>query len=458
MAGTTSFPRVAVKTFDSPTIMTTKTKDLESTLRRSRSAAQAMAVMATDRKNKALRRLAGLIEARQDFLLSENARDLDEQRDRISQSLYQRLVLSESKLSGLIQGILDVCNLEDPVGRVISRTELDEGLTLDKETVPIGVVGIIFESRPDVVPQILSLILKSGNAVVLKGGSEAVHSNRAFLSVVDELNRHCPWLPLGWAVQLDSREDVWEMLRHPEFLDLVIPRGSNQLVRSIMDASQVPVLGHTEGVCHLYVDAEADLEKAVELAVDGKAQYPSACNSIETLLVDRSLADRYLPRVKKALDAVEVELRGCPETCELLPGIQEATEDDWTTEYGDLTLAIRVIGGLDEAVDHINSHGSHHTDAIVSENPATRERFLAAVDSASVFANASTRFADGFRFGLGAEIGISTARTHARGPVGLEGLVIYKYKLRGDGQIVAEYSGPEAKPFRHRALAADNEP
>jgi glutamate-5-semialdehyde dehydrogenase len=352
----------------------------------------------------------------------------------------------------LVQGIRDLIRLDDPAGKILSATLLDDGLILEKQTVPLGVIGIIFESRPDVIPQILSLILKSGNTVVLKGGREALHSNRAFMSLVDELNARCDFLPSGWASLLESREAVHAMLNYPQYVDLIIPRGSNELVQSIIAATRIPVLGHADGVCHLYVHADTDPNQAARIAVDAKAQYPAACNALETLLVDRGIAETFLPAFRKVAAAAGIELRGCERTRRILRSIEPATEADWRTEYGNLTLSVKMVDSPEQAIAHINQYGSHHTDAILSRKPDVIEHFLNAVDSACVFANASTRFADGFRFGLGAEIGISTARTHARGPVGLEGLVTYKYKLRGSGQIVSDYVGENARPFKHEPL------
>ncbi len=426
---------------------------LEESLKRSKDAFLAMSTLPTAQKNEALAQFAAIIEENTDFLLSENQKDIDQaEQDDLTPSLYQRLKLDAGKIKQLAQGLRDLIQLPDPAGQVLSQTLLDEGLVLEKLTVPLGVIGIIFESRPDVIPQILSLILKSGNAVVLKGGREAVRSNAAFMQLVDQLNSRCPFLPAHWATLLDSREAVQEMLNYPQYVDLVIPRGSNQLVQSIMAATKIPVLGHADGVCHLYVHPSANLDQAIALAIDAKTQYPAACNALETLLVDAAIASQFLPQFAQAAKQAGITLKGCAATQAILPTIEAATEADWRAEYGDLTLAVKVVSGVEAAMAHINQYGSHHTDAIVAQDAEVLERFLNGVDSACVFANASTRFADGFRFGLGAEIGISTAKTHARGPVGLEGLVIYKYKLRGQGQIVADYVGVEAKPFLHRAL------
>ncbi len=429
------------------------TTELETLLQQAKQAFFATAVLTTHQKDRALETFAEIIEGQIDFLLAENRLDLDRaEQDQIAPSLYQRLKLDRGKIQQLVQGIRDLVRLPDPAGRVLSSTLLDDGLVLEKQTVPLGVIGIIFESRPDVIPQILSLILKSGNAVVLKGGREAQRSNAAFMTLVDELNRRCDFLPSGWAALLDSREAVQAMLHYPQYVDLIIPRGSNELVQGIMAATRIPVLGHADGVCHMYVHAEADLPRAVRVAVDAKAQYPAACNALETLLVDSVVAEGFLPAFASAAAGVGILLRGCERTRQILPHVEAADETDWRTEYGNLTLAVKVVDSVEEAIAHINRYGSHHTDSILSQNPHVVENFLNAVDSACVFANASTRFADGFRFGLGAEIGISTARTHARGPVGLEGLVTYKYKLRGQGHVVADYVGENARPFIHRLL------
>lgn len=427
--------------------------DLESTLQAGKTAFLGMCTLSTEQKNQALATFAEIIEQNADYLLAENQKDIAQaQQDELTPSLYQRLKLDAGKIAQLVQGIRDLINLPDPAGQVLATTQLDDGLILEKLTVPLGLIGIIFESRPDVIPQILSLILKSGNAVVLKGGREATHSNQAFMKLVAQLNTACPWLSPGWATLLDGREAVQKMLNYPQYVDLIIPRGSNQLVQSIMANTKIPVLGHADGVCHLYVHPSANIAQAVAVAVDAKIQYPAACNALETLLVDKSIASNFLPAFAKSAQAAGITIRGCKDTLLLIPQVEAATEADWRTEYGDLTLSVKVVPSVDAAIQHINQYGSHHTDAILAQDPAVLEYFLNAVDSACVFANASTRFADGFRFGLGAEIGISTAKTHARGPVGLEGLVIYKYKLRGNGQIVADYVGANAKPFQHKAL------
>ena len=439
--------------------MGTRTEDLQSgtidirnLLRCSKDAFYSLSTLDEEIRNEALDVFAGLLEESQTYLLSENKKDLEAWEGKLKPSLFDRLKLDAGKLRQVIQGVRDVRGLPNPIGGVLGRTRLDSGLELEKISVPIGVIAIVFESRPDVVPQILSLALKSGNSVVLKGGREAQCSNHAFMTLVRRLEERIPALPAGWAQLVDTREDFHELLAFPDLVDLVIPRGSNELVRTIMDSTKIPVLGHAEGVCHIYVHENADIDLAVSVTIDAKAQYPAVCNAVETLLVDETIASHFLPLFGQAAADAAICLRGCARTREHLQGAEEATADDWATEYGDLTLSVRVVDGFDAAITHINQYGSHHTDAIMTQDAATREAFLARVDSATVICNASTRFADGFRFGLGAEVGISTLKTHARGPVGLEGLTIYKYKLRGTGQVVAEYVGDDAKPFLHEDL------
>jgi glutamate-5-semialdehyde dehydrogenase len=423
-------------------------------LPRVRQASYQMATLSETQKNQALEALASLLEEKLEFLLEANAKDLEQANaDQIAPVLAQRLKLDVSKVKQLAKGIRDVVNLPDPVGKTLSKTQLDEGLILEKRSVPLGVIGIIFESRPDVLPQILSLILKSGNAVVFKGGKEAKHSNRAFMALVDELQKRCPYLPSDWAAMLDSREAIRGILNYPQYVDLVIPRGSNALVQSVMESTKIPVLGHADGVCHLYVDASANPEKAIAVAIDAKIQYPAACNALETLLIDEAIAEPFLNRFVSQTEKAGIVLKGCEKTVSLISGVALATEEDWSTEYGDLTLSVKIVSNVDEAIAHINRYGSHHTDVIMANEPKVIEQFFNSVDSACVFSNASTRFADGFRFGLGAEIGISTAKTHARGPVGLEGLVIYKYCLQGSGQVVKDYVGENARPLQAKSLA-----
>ena len=364
--------------------------------------------------------------------------------------LVARLALDEKKLAGLLEGLASLEALPDPIGGAPQlRTELSPGLVLERVACPLGVVGVIFESRPDALVQISSLCLKSGNACLLKGGREALRTNRALFSAIREATV-AAGLPEGWIGLLESREDVSALLALDRWVDLLVPRGSNAFVRHIQENTRIPVMGHSSGLCHLYVDASADPAMAVRLAVDAKTQAPSTCNSIETLLVHEEAAPAFLPALAAAMAEKGVALRGDAATRALIP-CDPATEADWDEEYLDLTLAVRVVPSLDAAVAHVNAHGSHHTDAIVAADRAAAERFLAAVDSADVFWNCSTRFADGFRFGLGAEVGISTGKLHARGPVGLEGLTTYKWLLCGNGETVAPFAEGAAR-FTHRPL------
>ncbi|MCC7405476.1 MAG: glutamate-5-semialdehyde dehydrogenase [Bdellovibrionales bacterium] len=379
-----------------------------------------MATLATSEKNLALQKLAELLRKNQKKLLEANQADVAEQQGQLAPTLLQRLGLSAAKLEVLGRGLSDLEKLDDPVGKVTLKRELDSGLWLERITTPIGVIGVIFESRPDAAIQIASLLLKSGNAGILKGGKEAGHTLRAIEQVFAELATACRFLPQDWLAFVSTREDATRLLKFHGQIDLVIPRGSNQLVQSVMSATKIPVLGHADGICPLYVDHNCNLDQALTVIINSKAQYPSACNALETLLVHQTQQASVVSRLKR--EAPQIQLIDSPES--------------WSVEYGDLRLAVKTVASVDEAIDHINRYGSHHTDGICSANPLAIERFLKQVDSAGVYANCSTRFADGFRYGFGAEVGISTNKTHARGPVGLEGLVIYKYLLQGAGHIV----------------------
>jgi glutamate-5-semialdehyde dehydrogenase len=411
-------------------------------------------------KNKALLRIAGSIDKNRGRVLAANKKDVELASDlvkegKMSKSLLDRLKLDDSKIDEIIKSVKDVAKLEDPVGKTLSAVELDKDLELFQVSCPIGVIGAIFESRPDVLVQISSLCLKTGNAVMLKGGSEARNSNEALFEVVTEASSEGDGIPDGWAQLLETREDVNEMLKLNEYIDLLVPRGSEQFVKYIQNNTSIMVLGHSEGVCHVYVDRDADLDMAEDICYDAKVQYPAVCNAAETLLVDSAIASDFLPRMAERYLKAGVELRGCSKTMEFLEGkseIKPASEEDWHTEYNDLIISIKVVNGVDEAIEHINHYGSGHTDAIVTGNKKTALKFMQFVDSSSVMHNASTRFSDGFRYGKGAEVGISTYKVHARGPVGLEGLVIYKYLLVGKGHAVAPYIGPDAKEFTHKLL------
>ncbi len=427
-----------------------KAPDARSRAVAARAAQRRLGGASAERRSDVLRRLSRLLAERQEDLLAANRRDLEiAEREGLAGPLLGRLALTPGKIATLREGVDALAASDDPVGRPTLRTELDDGLILERVTSPLGVLLIIFESRPDVVVQIGALALRSGNAVLLKGGSEALHSNRALVATVRDALTTCG-LDADAVQGVEGREAVAELLELDRQVDLVIPRGSGELVRAIQSSTRIPVLGHAEGVCHLYLDAAADPTMAARLAVDGKTDYPSACNATETLLVHRAFLDR-LPAVGRALTRAGVELRADEEAREVLPESSPATEDDWRAEYGDLTLAVRVVASLDEAVDHIHRHGSSHTEAIVTDDAEAAERFLAAVDAASVFHNASTRFADGYRYGLGAEVGISTGRIHARGPVGVEGLLTTRWLLRGQGQGAGDY-GLGKRSFRHRKL------
>jgi glutamate-5-semialdehyde dehydrogenase len=370
-------------------------------------------------------------------------------RDNLAAPLLKRLKFDERKIAETVAGIESLIKLDDPVGKTLSATELDEGLELYKVSCPIGVIGVIFESRPDALVQISTLCLKSGNAVLLKGGSEAADTNAVLAEVISKASAEAG-IPEGWIQLLETRQDVAEMLKLDEDIDLIIPRGSNEFVRHIMNSTNIPVLGHAAGLCHVYVEAGADIDMAVRISADSKCQYVAVCNAAETLLVDEKVAGKFLPTVKAEFDKQGVEIRGCERTVAIIGG-KKATEQDWSTEYLDKIISVKVVDGIDEAIEHINKYGSHHTDAIVTGNREKAAKFMDLVDSAGVFWNCSTRFSDGYRYGLGAEVGISTNKIHARGPVGLEGLVIYKWKLIGSGQIVADYAEGKKK-FLHNKL------
>jgi len=416
-----------------------------------KSASIKLAAVDSNIKNDALAEIANALKNRSTEIITANQQDLAEaKKNNLASPLLKRLKFDESKIAQSIAGIGSLIELDDPVGKTLSATELDAGLELYKVSCPIGVIGVVFESRPDALVQISTLCLKSGNSVLLKGGSEAVKTNRILAVTIAEASEKAG-LPKDWIQLLETRQDVDQMLALDEYIDLVIPRGSNEFVRYIMDNTNIPVLGHADGICHVYVDDGADLDMAVNITVDSKCQYVAVCNAAETLLVDSVIAEEFLPKVKTALEQKGVELRGCERTASIIY-VKPVTEEDFSTEYLDYILSIKIIDGLDAAIEHINRYGSKHTDAIVTADKEKAERFMALVDSANVFVNCSTRFSDGFRYNLGAEVGISTNKIHARGPVGLEGLVIYKWKLYGTGQIVADYSGPNAKKFTHRKL------
>jgi glutamate-5-semialdehyde dehydrogenase (EC 1.2.1.41) len=421
-------------------------------------AALSLSNLSTARRNEALTAIADTIERNVDRILEANAADVADAEKQVdageyTQAFVDRLTLSTSKIESIAEMVRSVAEQDDPLGETLTARELDDDLNLYKVTVPIGVIGTVFESRPDALVQISALSLKSGNAVILKGGSEAERSNRVLYNCILEAT---PEVPSGWAQLIEAREDVQTLLEMDDAVDLIMPRGSSSFVQYVQDNTSIPVLGHTEGVCHVYVDSEADLEMATAVAYDAKVQYPAVCNAVETLLVHESVAPSFLSQMMKQYRDAGVEIRGDERTQSIVDtesNISEeiiaATEADWTTEYGDRIVSIAVVDSLTDAIDHINMYGSKHTESILTQDDNRAEQFMRAVDAASVFHNASTRFADGFRFGLGAEVGISTGKIHARGPVGLDGLTTYKYHLEGDGQQVATYAGSDAKPFDH---------
>jgi glutamate-5-semialdehyde dehydrogenase len=418
---------------------------------RAKEASFRLAGLSSEVKNRALAAIAASLRAQGDAIAAANQRDLARAAEaQLAAPLLKRLRFDLTKVQETCEGLQSLISLPDPVGATLRATELDEGLELYQVSRPIGVIGVIFESRPDALVQISALCLKSGNATLLKGGSEAAETNRLLADVISEASV-AAGVPEGWLGLLETRADVAAMLKMDRWLDLVIPRGSNAFVRHIMDNTNIPVLGHADGICHVYVDRSADLDMAVRIIVDSKTQYVAVCNAVETILVHQAVAETLLPPLKSALEAKNVKIRGCHETMEIIDA-QPATEDDWRTEYLDLIVSVRVVPDLETAIAHINRYGSGHTDVIVTADKARALRFMDLVDSADVFCNCSSRFSDGFRYGLGAEVGISTNKIHARGPVGLEGLVIYQWRLLGEGQVVSDYSGPKAKPFKHRPL------
>lgn len=403
-------------------------------------------------RNEALQEIANALQDHAELIVTANQKDLREsEKAGLNQVLLKRLRYDRKKIAESVESLRSLVKQEDPIGHVVSRTELDTGLILERVTCPIGVIGVIFESRPEALVQISALGLKSGNAVILKGGSEAHHTNEALAKIIIKAVSDVDQRFEGAVQLLSTREEINKLLSLDQFVDLIIPRGSNQLVKFIQSNTKIPVLGHADGICHTYVDESADLELALRVCFDAKVQYPAVCNAMETLLVHDSVAMEFLPAMAERYRQAGVELRG-DEGARAFMEMKEATEDDWSTEYNDLILSVKLVSSLDEAIAHINKYGSHHTDAIITADERSARRFMDEVDSSSVMCNCSTRFADGYRYGLGAEVGISTNKTHARGPVGLEGLTIYKYRLTGSGHIVADYSGEGARPFVHRKL------
>src|SRR6266446_7030811 len=400
---------------------------------RSRDASRALAKLDAEKKDLLLRAMANGIEKSTDRIQSANAKDLEAgKKAGLSSAMLDRLTLTDKRISEMAKGVREVAALPDPVGKTISEWTRPNGIRIQKVRVPIGVILIIYESRPNVTADAACLCFKTGNAVILRGGSEAIHSN---LTIAEAMS--VPGMPPGniTVVPTTDRAAIDELLKLDELINLCIPRGGESLIRAVAEKSRIPVIKHYKGVCHVFVDREADFDMAEKIVVNAKCQRPGVCNAIETLLIDQKIADQFLPRVAKALAEKKVELRGDERTRQLVPTAKPATEDDWYAEYLELILAVRVINGVDDAIDHITKYGSAHSDAIVTGNKATAEKFLREVDSSSVFWNASTRLADGSQYGFGAEIGISTDKLHARGPMGLEALTSYMFVVVGDGQL-----------------------
>lgn len=428
-------------------------KDLHRMAGDARSAAWTLAASTLTERNEALLAMAQTLLNRSEAIFQANAEDVAQaQADHLAAPLIGRLKFGMEKLNQVVAGLRALAELPDPIGQTTLSRELTEGLALYRVTCPIGVIGVIFESRPDALVQIASLALKSGNAVLLKGGREALRTNVILCQALRDAAEEAD-LPADFAQLLESREDVAAMLREDTLIDLIIPRGSNEFVRYIMDNSRIPVLGHADGICHVYVDEAADLAMALRVAVDSKTQNVAVCNAMETLLVHQGIAPSFLPRLAQAMEEKHVYLLGDERTRAII-SCDPATEADWRTEYLDYTLSIRVVPSLESAIDHINRYGSHHTDCIVTADDAAAAAFLIRVDSAGVYRNVSTRFADGFVYGFGAEVGIATGKIHARGPMGLEGLTTYKYKLLGSGQTMAEMKDGSRR-YTHRLLSED---
>jgi glutamate-5-semialdehyde dehydrogenase len=433
------------------TVSETRSIPLVELAAKTRLAAQKLGILSTAEKNQAIEAVAQALEAAASEIIAANEADCQAaEAEGIAKPLYNRLKFDGTKLKSTIAGLRDVAKLPDPVGVVQIHRELDQGLILKRITCPLGVLGVIFEARPEAVIQISALAIKSGNGVILKGGKEAINSCQVLVKAIRQGLSQTAIHP-DVVQLLTTREEILELLQLDDYVDLIIPRGSNAFVKFVQDNTRIPVLGHAEGICHVYIDKLADIKKAIAITIDAKTQYPAACNAVETLLVHQDIAQEFLLEAVTALQAKTVELRGDDKTLKIV-NIKPARAEDWSTEYSDLILSIKIVESLEEAIAHINTYGSGHTDAIITEDKATANTFLNQVDAAGVFHNCSTRFADGFRYGFGAEVGISTQQMPPRGPVGLEGLVTYKYQVVGDGHIVETYSGSNAKPFTHRDL------
>ena len=404
---------------------------------RARAASKEVAKADTELKNRALLTIAGLLGSDRDQLKNANRKDLENGRERgLDSAMLDRLELNDDRIDSMIEGLRQVATLPDPVGTIDDMKYVPSGIQVGRMRVPLGVIGIIYESRPNVTVEAASLCLKSGNAVILRGGSESIHSNQAIAGCIRE-GLAVAGLPEDTVLVVETvdRAAVGALITMPEYVDVIVPRGGKSLIARISRESRVPVIKHLDGICHVYLDDRSDFSKAIQIAINAKTHRYGVCNAMETLLVHEAVAQRLLPELFAEYQKLGVELRGCPKTCELLPTVNPASEEDWVTEYLGPLLSIKVVADMAEAIDHINLYGSHHTDSIVTEDYTRARCFLREVDSSSVMINASTRFADGFEYGLGAEIGISTDKIHARGPVGLEGLTSQKYVVFGDGHI-----------------------
>lgn len=400
-------------------------------------ASQNLAELSPQQKDRVLKQIASQIKKESHKIIRANEKDLrTAQQMKLSEAMIDRLMLDNKRIDHMVKAVFGVAKLKDPVGQVLNIWKRPNGLRISKVTVPLGVILIIYESRPNVTSECASLCFKSGNAVILRGGREAFHSNRAIVEIYQKVlkRHHIPESAVSLVPMLD-REAIDELLKLDEFINLVIPRGGEALIRRVAEHARMPVIKHYKGICHVYVDRDADLNMALQIAYNAKLQRTGVCNAMETLLVHENVAKKFLPAYGKMLKKAGCEIRGDQSTRKILSGIKPATEEDWKTEYLDRILSIRVVKNLDQAIDHIQTYGSAHTDSIVTKNRRTAEQFISRVDSSSVMVNASTRFSDGFEYGFGAEIGISTDKVHARGPMGLEGLISYKYVVRGNGQI-----------------------
>ena len=428
--------------------------DIKTIAKNAKNASIALSSLSCEIKNEALKNVADALKKNTNSVIEANELDLASakiavEEGKLSKSVFNRLKADENKINAMIDGIYDVMKLDDPVNKVEFTRELADGLVLKKVTCPIGVIGVIFEARPDVLAQISALAIKSGNAVLLKGGKETINTNSVIYKIIVEALDKTANFPKNVINLLFSHEDVSQMLSEDKSIDLIIPRGSNKLVKYIQENTKIPVLGHASGICHIYVDESADFEKTLRIIEDSKCQYPAACNSVETVLINKNIAEKFLPLFVSKMSELGVIVNGDDESRKIVDGLGQVEE--WAHEYGEKELSVKIVNSVEEAVDHINEYGSGHTDCIASENTNSVNYFMARVDSAGVYHNASTRFADGYRYGFGAEVGISTNKTHARGPVGLDGLTIYKYQLVGNGDIVADFCSGQRK-FTHKDI------